>query len=524
MRPHARAISRAIAGVFALGALSLPTSAARATDLASMLRDAQVAVSAGRLGDAAALYERAYREWPKDLEAARGACELGLKVAGDAPISAATAKACHQRFLATQSPQDLRYKVAALLAEKPKPDLDTIAIAALMAEAARKQAPDQPWWSLARMDIARHLRRADLLATARSDLQPFSATNAVVRDALAEERIGRPSVWVWLLRILVLLGLAGTAVHALVNRNRTTATKKVGAASQAAAALAVAIALLLSSQTVAAAEPMPDMKDGQISRYKIDDAHPEEAVKQVLQGETNPLQLGYLLQDLAARAATAERKDDKPALVRYYRAMSMAAPTSFGPRKECETLEAMGDIPGAIMACRELLMRTGVVVKDYVHFVDLVLESPKPLPDQEPLELANVIAHMESGASTGNLPTIMRCKVALRFEDRSSLELCRTAMAKAPADDPTVISIKWGLAVRDHDREGALALVEAARKAGLDSQQVDKMLQTTNAMSIQGRRRAGVLGGALIIGLALAFFGARVLAASRRRSQTQSPA
>jgi hypothetical protein len=488
MRLPTRAFSRAAAAALALIAILGPASADGAEDLA-----------------------------------ARSACEAGLKIAGDAPISAATVKACHKAFLATQSPQDTRNKVHALLAEKPKPDLDTIAIAALMEESARKQAPDQPWGSLIRLDIARYLRRADLLATSRNDLQRFAATSDVVRAALADDRIGRPPIWVWILRILVILGLVGSGVHALQSRRRAAEPKTTPSSSLPAAALLVLFSLLLSSR--AAANTMPEMKDGQLSHYKIDDAHPELAMQKLLQTEADPLELGYLLQDLSARVAAAERKGDKAAQARYWHAMGFAAETAFAPRKECEIRESMGDIPGAIVPCRELLTRAGVVVDDYAHFVDLVLKNPQPLPAQEPQELENVIVHLEKELKPGsNLPTVLRCKAALRFEDRGALKSCRAAMSKAPFNDPTVISIKWGLAVRDHDKEGALALVEEARKAGFDSQQVDRMMQTTNEMSARRHQKAGLLGGLGFLGVAVAFFGARLLASSRRRSTTQTPA
>ena len=84
-----------------------PVSARGAEELAGLLRDAEAAARAGRLDDAAALYIRAHRDSPQDLDASRGACEVGLKLAGDAPISVATAQACHQAFLATQGPRGL---------------------------------------------------------------------------------------------------------------------------------------------------------------------------------------------------------------------------------------------------------------------------------------------------------------------------------------------------------------------------------------------------------------------------------
>ena len=66
-----------------------------------------------------------------------------------------------------------------------------------------------------------------------------------------------------------------------------------------------------------------------------------------------------------------------------------------------------------------------------------MLQEPKPLPDLEPKELDNVIGHLEKEGKAGNLPIILRCKVALRFEEiRAALDQCRAAMAKAPFNDP----------------------------------------------------------------------------------------
>ena len=82
----------------------------------------------------------------------------------------------------------------------------------------------------------------------------------------------------------------------------------------------------------------------------------------------------------------------------------------------------------------------------------------------------------------------------MRFEDRGGLERCSAAMSTAPANDPTVISVKWGLAVRAHDKARALALVEEARKAGVDYKTLNKMSQTTNAMTRNRFQKAAVLG------------------------------
>jgi hypothetical protein len=467
---------------------------------------------------------------PGDGSADRHACEAGLAAAGDAALLApATVDACHKAYLAAHTPRDTRNKVAALLAEKARPDLDTIAIASLLADAAVKSAPDQPWGYLARHDLARRLGRADLLAASGHDLEAFAATEPVVRAALSDGT-GRPAPWMWLLRVLVLLGLAGTAVHAVRHRRRDARgsgsdakAAPPGSSSQPAAVLIVLVSLLVSSRAAAVPADMPTMKDGQMSPFKIDDANPTKAVEELAKSTKNPIQLGYLLQDLGARADEARKASDWARAARYYHALAVAAPTPYGPRMECLALEKAGDIAAAIPACRELLTRTGVVADDYVHFVDLVLKNPKPLPDLEPRELEGVIAHLEKAATMGNLPTVLRCKVAMRFEDRGGLERCEAAMKTAPAHDPTVISLKWGLAVRRSDRAGALALVDDAAKAGVSADNVARMRDGANAIAERRLHKAKVAGGLGVFFLIAAMLGVRLVGTQRRRAAGQSP-
>ncbi len=505
----------------ALSLLSILLSGANAQaadDLPTLLRDADRAQQEGRLADAGALYDRASRGWPQDAAAARGACELGLAVAGTGVITPAVGAVCHRAFLMTQGARDMRNKAAALLSEKAKPDLDTLAIAALLADASLKQAPDKPWGYLIRHDIALRLRRADLLATSESDLQRF-ASEPSVRAAL-NAPVGRAPASAWLLRLLVVLGLLGTAVHAVAHRRRAVRVRT------SLAPAIVIVALLAAAPALAAPLDMPTIKDkeSQLSPFKIDDAHPELAVQALFAKSKDPLQLGYLLQDLSVRADDAHKTGDNARAARYYHALSVAAPTPYGPRKECEALEAVGDIPNAIRACRELLQREGVVVSDYVHFVDVVLKNPKPLPELEPKELEAVIAHVEKATSAGTLPVVLRCKVALRFDDSVALDACAAAVSSIPANDPAIISIKWGLAVRHNDKPAALILVERGRRAGMGPDTVLHMLETTEAMDRLPLQRIGIIIGLAVLAMTVVFFAIRLLAADRQRTVNRSPA
>jgi hypothetical protein len=526
MKLHRRTTTVAATAVLTL-AISLGQARA-AQDPSALMRDAAQAERAGRLADAAALYERAHKAAPSDAEAARGLCEVGLAMVGKGTLAPAAVEACHRAYLMTIGPRDGRNKVAALLTENAKPDLDRLALASLIADSVVKKAPDEPWGYLARHDLARRLERADLLAASTSALMPFAAKEPAVRVALAD-KVGRPPVWVWLLRLLVLMGLAATAWHALTHRSRN-ARRDDGSAtatstSRPATVLAVLLSLLASSPASAAPDDQakPDVANmAQISRFKIDDAHPEEAVKTMAAATKNPLELGYLLQDLSARADRARKEGDLARAARYFHALAVAAPTPYGPRMECQALETIGDITNAIPACRELLTRKGALVSDYERFVEVVLKSPTPLHELEPKELEGVISHLEKESKNANLATVLRCKVALRFEDRAGVEKCASAMTTAPADDPTVISIKWGLAVRRNDQAAALQLVQQAEKAGVGADGLAKMRETTGAMSMKWVRKAKVVGGWAAFFIVAGIFGVKLLGASRRRAASQS--
>jgi hypothetical protein len=118
-----------------------------------------------------------------------------------------------------------------------------------------------------------------------------------------------------------------------------------------------------------------------LSDLKIDDADPEASVPGPEEAAREPLQYGYLLQDLAGKGEAASKRGNHAAAARYYAALAKAAPTvAFPPRQMCVELEAAGDIPKAIQACRSAVARLGSTAGDYSHFVSLVVNSKGPLP------------------------------------------------------------------------------------------------------------------------------------------------
>ena len=443
---------------------------------------------------------------------ARGACEaaLALEASGQGKVS--SRETCHSAFIVDGAPQDTRNEVASLMSPHAHPSLDDLVVGSLIADAAVRKAADQPWGYLARCDIARRLGNADVLEACLADLRRVAPNHPATKQALtsASERV---PLGAWILRALLGLVLLGTLAHALVRRRRTTTGRQP---APLAAALLVGI-VALSGLGARTARAEPTSGRDQLSEFKIDDADPEASIPSVEVQNGKPLEFGYYLQDLAAKAESAAKKGDRAEEARFYRALSKAAPTaSFGPRRLCEALEASGDLPNAIVACRTVLTRQGTNAGDTLHFVRVVLATPGALPAGERAELSAVITHLEGEAQLGAVPIMLRCEVALRFGDTPALAACTDVLSKIAPNDPKTVSFQWALAVRQHDRSGALQLVDRARGVGMSKDGVAKMEEATRQMSRRRLERLALLALGAALAAALLALGFRHLAQRRR--------
>jgi hypothetical protein len=446
----------------------------------------------------------------------RGACEaaLALEQSGHPPEVSSRAS-CHSAFIVDGSPEDMRNEVASLLAPGARPSLDDLAVATLIAEAAVRKASNQPWGYLARCDIARRLGNADVLETCLADLRrvaPDHPATARARAFASEPA----SFGIHLVRVLLLLALLGTLADALLRRERLSRRPRPPVPAKPVVLL-LAVCSLLSTAGAGVARAEPTAGRDQLSDFKIDDADPEAGIPTVEAQNSKPLEFGYYLQDLAAKAEKAGKAGDHAKEARYYRALTAAAPlASFGPRKLCDALEAAGDLPNAIVACRTAITRQGSTAGDYLHFVRLVLATKGPLEPAEREELNVVIAHLDGEAQLGALPTMFRCEVALRFQDTPGLAACTGTLSRIAPDDPKTVSFQWALALQEHDRSKALQLLDRARSMGMAKDGVAKMERATRQMTqrLVGRFTLLALGAGLAA--ALLALGFRHLAQRRR--------
>ncbi len=214
-----------------------------------------------------------------------------------------------------------------------------------------------------------------------------------------------------------------------------------------------------------------------LSDWPIDDGHPERSIPSEKDRNAQPLQFGYWLQDLAAKAMHASKAGDHDAAVRYFKAMGLAVPDrAISYEKLCSEYEAMGAIDDAIGACGDALVRDGVTVGTYERFVHLVLAKPGKPTESQTKALANVMDHMKSDRVGRSVVDELECEVSVRTSNIAELRECTAALVARAPDDAKTIQYQWALAMAEGKLDAAEKIVARGRALGIS---VDNMQRAT---------------------------------------------
>ncbi|MGZ3439114.1 MAG: hypothetical protein ACXVDD_06350 [Polyangia bacterium] len=408
-----------------------------------------------------------------------------------APRAAAIA-ACDRALLQRGGAEDLWAAAHVRLSRPEPPTMDDLVRADLLAAAATRLEPGQPWGALARFELARRWGDPALVARELSQLERVAPAHEATLRAAASVRPHLP------LRLaigwaLVLAACAVTLTHALFRRGATTPRAGV----PTALVVLVAAATLLGRPSVAAAA------------FVVDDHDPERSVPSPAAADASPIEFAYYLQDLGDRAIAASARGDHAAAIRYLRALARAVPDASVPQQKlCAALEAHGDHDAAIAACRAALGLSGVRAQDFVRFGELVLALPAP----SAAALADVEAgarHLMAQPDARVLGLELACRVGVKRGDLPLLDECSRELATAAPNDPSTWVFAWTAAKKHGRTDEARRFVARARAAGLPPDAQARM------ESVNGRaspRAALVLAGA-----GLGVLGLAVLLLRRRR-------
>jgi tetratricopeptide (TPR) repeat protein len=218
------------------------------------------------------------------------------------------------------------------------------------------------------------------------------------------------------------------------------------------------------------------------TRFKVDEANPEGSVPSPEQALKSPLEMGYLMMDLIARAEAATQRGDHAAAIRYYKAVAKAVPdraVSFA--KLCRAHKELGQLDMAIEACRTALGKGGAHSEDHALFVRLLLRQPGELSAAHVADADAVIEHVHKevapNAGGVRLSTQLACELGARVEDEQRLAKCVSELSEVAPSDARTLTFRFALAMLRQDLGEADRVVAAARTAGLPQAALSSMVE-----------------------------------------------
>lgn len=280
-------------------------------------------------------------------------------------------------------------------------------------------------------------------------------------------------------------------------------------------------ALALMSQS-AGAQPEPSATQEQLplsKHFRIDDADPEASLPSDEQRAKYPVEVGYLLMDLDARADLARKRGDHAAAVRYHRAgLDLMPDRAVSFFLVCEDYEQLGERRKALEACGSALALPGAKLDHFVRFVHLVTSTEGELDAAEVEDAERAIAHVKQQKGAELAGFELQCELSVRTKDVAALEECSEALLASAPDAPRALTFAWALAMEQQDYERARSLLAKAKEGGISDEAHSKMLLALDAARpadgsdgslsrlFAGPRRWWLLGSsvAVLLGLALA--------------------
>ncbi len=462
---------------------------------ADLLEKGEALGFTGDMEAAYALFRQTQAELPHAALPRRRECEA-LVVLGRRNDAI---DACSQALAGRHTNPNIRALVRAFVDGPTAPTVAQINLALSITSTENHNSPGAPTPTAMACDIAESIGDGLMLQACAEKLERLAPSDPQTRRIVSLIDSRCPPWRFWAGWLSIATAVAVTVAHAVLRRLTH------GSGRRAAAALGVLIFCAISG--TARADELP--RGGWLSRWPIDDAHPENSIPDEKTRNSDPLQFGYWLQDLALKAERATKAGDHAAAVRYYKALAQTVPDrAVSYAKLCEEYEALGDHDHAVNSCGEALLRDGAKVRDYTRFVQLTLAKPGPLSQKETAALKQVIRHMQEDPEGREASAELECEVGTRTSNVAELRECTAALSARAPDDRKTLTYQWALAMQEGQFEVANKLLDRARSVGLS---VDLMKQATLATEKRHRLRmvlvfvaiALFLGGAGIAGRAL---------------------
>lgn len=416
----------------------------------------------------------------------------------------------------------MRASVSALMSTQT-PTLDELALALFYADQATSTAINQPWGYAANCDIAYRLGDYTRLSACQRDLLRV-APNHYETERAARLRVGEMPLLAKVIWGLLAMFSIFTLGHFLAATRRSASLR---ATLNRVTRLTVLLCVLLTPALSHAGDeasgppsaPEPALYHG-LSKWPVNQTDPVSSVPTPEQRDSNPVEYGYHIMDLADLAGAAVKRGDFATAAKLYEAAVKADPeTAVGYRNACLYHEKSGNLERALAYCRRALGLQGVMVSDYVRYADLVFSEPSALSKEQIDDLQGIVEHLKSEGNAAASAQV-ECDLATRSEDFKRMENCVQVLTKLAPKDPKTLSLAWALAMHRADLDEAERWVAEAKSSAMKPETVQTMEQATAAELRLPRRVARhwptlVLGSCSALAAAIA-----LMIASKRRSRT----
>jgi len=315
------------------------------------------------------------------------------------------------------------------------------------------------------------------------------------------------------------------------------------------------------------------------TQFQVNDENPLSSIPTQEERNANPLQFGYYVQDLVARAELGFEKKEWAKAVKYFEVLARLVPdraVSFS--RLCAAYAELGQTEIAAANCGRAVQLDGALVYDHLRFVRLTLDKktftvrdaadldaslahlrahapqatavasaiaaaiasanapPERTPDQVRAEfMRKTKAPGAPGAAASaasapspavpagvNLPLeieVLSCRLAVRLGDAKRITACTEALRKIGADERLIVSFAWSRALILGDKAGAAAVLERAKTLRFPEAGMRAMLaeneRAFGPTGVIGKLKQA--GGAIAGVVTLLVFGGGALWVLRRR-------
>jgi tetratricopeptide (TPR) repeat protein len=407
--------------------------------------------------------------------------------------------ACWNSLQELRVPQTIVATTRALVTGPTPPSYNEIhqALTLILVERS-KSLFEQPRLAEAMCDVAESIGDGVMLQHCTEELERMAPDYPPTKHARAVLDAPCPPWRFW----LGWLAIAGACIATLADAGRRFARKRalgIGGAGTAAAIVLASLALL---PRTARADLPPAPPGTMMSNWAVDDHDPEAHVPSLKEMNADPLQAGYWVQDVLTKAQLATKHGDHQAAIKYYRALFKAVPDKpIALLRLCAEYEAVNDLNGAINSCGLALMMDGVTIRDYAHFVQLLLSRPGPLSPKDVAAATNVINHLKDDKDNiaKSAGYQLECELGVRIGDVDKLKECTAALATSAPGDQKTLSFEWALAMQQSQFGRARAILAQVKAAGASDESIKNMQTALDAGDRQQRKWLAVTAAGTLL-------------------------